>query len=179
MLPRAAIDGLLVCRPLLEVRRADLQAFLRDGKHTWREDHTNASPQYLRNRVRHELMPVLLQIAPRAVEALGRLARLAAETQQLVHDAAAGIAPTTPRARRSVTLPRRALRHAPPAVAAEVLRQAIAGLGGSSESADFERVQAFLQVLRSGAGGKELQMGLGITARIEGEHVRVQCRRKS
>ena len=48
-----------VVRPLLTFRRAELQDFLRQQRQTWREDSTNLELSFLRNRVRHTLLPAL------------------------------------------------------------------------------------------------------------------------
>jgi tRNA(Ile)-lysidine synthetase-like protein len=49
---RSCVDGLVILRPLLNVGRDDLRAYLRSRGQTWREDASNASPKYLRNRLR-------------------------------------------------------------------------------------------------------------------------------
>ena len=46
-------------RPLLEVDRAEVEQFLRERGIAWREDSTNASLQFARNRIRHGLLPQL------------------------------------------------------------------------------------------------------------------------
>eukprot|EP00559_Dactyliosolen_fragilissimus_P000800 CAMPEP_0184869118 /NCGR_PEP_ID=MMETSP0580-20130426/32948_1 /TAXON_ID=1118495 /ORGANISM="Dactyliosolen fragilissimus" /LENGTH=370 /DNA_ID=CAMNT_0027370399 /DNA_START=697 /DNA_END=1806 /DNA_ORIENTATION=+ len=51
-----------VARPLLGLRKSDLIDYLRQRRMTWREDSTNASNKYTRNRIRNELMPLLKDI---------------------------------------------------------------------------------------------------------------------
>mgnify|MGYP000479092415 CR=1 FL=1 len=46
-------------RPLITVERSDIKAFLRQQGIVWREDSTNAEDTYLRNRIRHYLVPAL------------------------------------------------------------------------------------------------------------------------
>lgn len=46
-------------RPLLDLTKADLLQFARELKISFREDATNASANFLRNRIRHELLPLL------------------------------------------------------------------------------------------------------------------------
>jgi len=53
------MDGLKIVRPLLDMRRSEIEKFLRGRKQNWREDKTNLDPAYLRNRVRHEVLPFL------------------------------------------------------------------------------------------------------------------------
>jgi tRNA(Ile)-lysidine synthase len=48
-----------VIRPLLDVSRAELRAFLREGHESWMEDETNADERHPRNRVRHRVIPEL------------------------------------------------------------------------------------------------------------------------
>ena len=67
-----------VVRPLLEIRHQDLQRYLRDLGQLWREDSSNLSPQFTRNRVRHLLLPLLeREFNPAAAESLSELAELA------------------------------------------------------------------------------------------------------
>lgn len=54
-----------VIRPLLFASRADLESFARTENLTWREDASNASDDYARNRIRHYVLPVLRELNPR------------------------------------------------------------------------------------------------------------------
>jgi tRNA(Ile)-lysidine synthase len=67
-----------VVRPLLEVRRAELQEFLRARGQEWREDSSNRDPSFLRNRVRLAVLPVLKEsFGELAAENLADLAEIA------------------------------------------------------------------------------------------------------
>ncbi|WP_179315109.1 tRNA lysidine(34) synthetase TilS [Winogradskyella undariae] len=57
------INGNIV-RPLLPFSRHQIEAFTQQENITWREDASNASRKYLRNKLRHEVVPVLKQINP-------------------------------------------------------------------------------------------------------------------
>ena len=48
-----------IIRPLLDVSREELRAFLRDRGESWIEDESNADERYPRNRVRHRVIPEL------------------------------------------------------------------------------------------------------------------------
>jgi tRNA(Ile)-lysidine synthase len=77
--PRLVFEGKdEVVRPLLDFRRADLEAFLRDHCQQWREDSSNRDLAFLRNRVRHRLLPLLKEeFGLAAVENLADLAEIA------------------------------------------------------------------------------------------------------
>ncbi len=71
-----------VVRPLLGVRRAELRAYLRSKKQTWREDATNRDTTRMRARIRKKLLPILeKQFQPAVVEHLATLADLAREDE--------------------------------------------------------------------------------------------------
>jgi tRNA(Ile)-lysidine synthase len=176
MTARSQVAGMNVFRPLLHVRRAALRDYLGHVRQTWREDETNATDQYLRNRLRLQVMPLIESLWPRAVEALGRLAALAGESQDLVRAAARRCMGETSawRHNRLIQFPRAALRQVPPAVASDVLRQLVAALGGTPESADFERLREAVRVLSGPHGGKTVQLGGGITLSTRGGLVRLE-----
>lgn len=66
-----------IIRPILGVARAEVEAFLNARKQPWRTDSTNHSLDLTRNRVRHELMPLLRQFNPQAAATLAQVAELA------------------------------------------------------------------------------------------------------
>jgi len=68
-------------RPLLHCRRRALRAWLEDMGQGWREDTSNADVRVPRNRLRHQVMPGLEDLAPGAVMALARYAALAADDE--------------------------------------------------------------------------------------------------
>jgi tRNA(Ile)-lysidine synthase len=75
-----------VVRPLLGVRRAALLDYLRATGQKWREDSSNQSADFLRNRLRHRLLPVITEeFGQAAVEHMAELAEIArAEDQHWV-----------------------------------------------------------------------------------------------
>jgi len=65
----SGIHGILpkqgnIVRPMLFATREEIDDFVRDNRLPYREDSSNKSRKYLRNRLRHELMPVLMNIDP-------------------------------------------------------------------------------------------------------------------
>ena len=53
-----SVNGHIV-RPLLNVSREEIRQYATENGIEWREDHTNAETQFLRNKIRHELLPVI------------------------------------------------------------------------------------------------------------------------
>ncbi|MCU1302441.1 MAG: tRNA(Ile)-lysidine synthetase [Candidatus Sulfotelmatobacter sp.] len=71
-----------IVRPLLGMRRHELQQFLGDLKQPWREDPTNADSRFTRNRVRKLVLPLLeREFNPTVVENFAELAEIAREEE--------------------------------------------------------------------------------------------------
>jgi len=53
-----------IVRPLMRVSRAEIERFLKENDISFREDNSNTSLKYLRNKIRHELIPLLAEMNP-------------------------------------------------------------------------------------------------------------------
>jgi tRNA(Ile)-lysidine synthase len=70
-----------ILRPLLSVRRAELEDYLRERGEIWRTDSSNADEAFTRNRIRHNLLPALRAYNPSLDQALANLAELARDDE--------------------------------------------------------------------------------------------------
>lgn len=59
ILPKKKINGFLVIRPLIGLRRSEIEAYLRNKRIRARIDISNAQDIYFRNKIRHKLLPFL------------------------------------------------------------------------------------------------------------------------
>jgi tRNA(Ile)-lysidine synthase len=90
-------------RPLLGVRRAALLEFLRERGQSWREDSSNRDIAFLRNRVRHRLLPLLREVIGQefgeaAIEHMAELAEIARAEEEHWKCGHPEVAPPLPRA---------------------------------------------------------------------------------
>ena len=82
-------DGLTLLRPLLSLRRAQIDAYVLEHGLAYREDASNASLEHRRNRLRHEALPLLAEIAGRdVVPILNRLGGMAQRDESYLDDLA-------------------------------------------------------------------------------------------
>jgi tRNA(Ile)-lysidine synthase len=71
-----------IVRPLLGIRRYELESYLKDLKQRWREDSTNADSRFTRNRVRKLVLPLLeREFNPAVVENFAELAEIARDEE--------------------------------------------------------------------------------------------------
>jgi tRNA(Ile)-lysidine synthase len=155
-----------VVRPLLGTRRADLRAALEREGIGFREDATNADVRRSRARIRHDVLPALVQINPGAVDALLRYGELAAEDDAFLDALAA-----------SELIRRRGEDgsldwHEPPqrALARRVLRLAV-----GHPAPPAERIVALDEAARGPRGGLIVELGGGRRALVKERRIRLEA----
>ncbi len=143
----ATREGLI--RPLLDVSRTEVCAYLRDNGFVWRIDSSNADPRFARNRIRHYLLPSLIRDwNPSLPAQLARLANIARDEDRFLSalvpppftDGHAVLIPTTPIDN--------ALRR-------RQVRWAVEHLGG--KQLDFRHVEAMVALFAPQLGSGRLQ----------------------
>ncbi|MGH9100219.1 MAG: tRNA lysidine(34) synthetase TilS, partial [Acidimicrobiales bacterium] len=129
LLRGAGPDGVAGMRPgprhpLLALRRAETRAVCEEAHLEWVEDPSNHDPRHLRNRVRHELLPLCAALAGRdPVPLLARLASLAAADADLLDALAAETVPDPTVARE--------VARAPEPLAGRAIRRWVRALGAT------------------------------------------------
>ncbi len=117
--PASDVGRLRIVRPLIDVTRESVEMFLQSHALRWQEDRTNRDRSILRNRVRHELLPLLESRYQPGIK------RVLARTAERIREDAALLEPIIQRAERRAAvgshLDLGALRALPPALCRHVL----------------------------------------------------------
>lgn len=171
--PRA--DGLII-RPLLEVERSEVTAFLQEKRIPYCEDETNRDLRCLRNRVRLRLIPYLQKnFEPRVVRHLARLAEISrGEEEWLARVVQPLVGRVLIKGKGSFRLDGRALASLPTGAARRTVREFIAALKGDLRRISFENVEA-VRCLRN---GEELRLPGSLTLVREGDRIFPGVRRR-
>ena len=154
MLRGAGLDGLAGMRPgpakpILGLRRAETVAVCAAAGLAPVHDLSNADPAYRRNRVRHEILPLLDAVAGRDVTAvLARQAALLRDEADALDELAAAVDPADSRALVAVA----------PAVARRAVRRLLAG----DHPPDAAAVERVLAVARHEAAGCDVDGGRAV-----------------
>jgi tRNA(Ile)-lysidine synthase len=155
-----------VVRPLLDVRRTEVEAWLRERGQDWREDESNEDRTIPRNKVRHELLPRLIEaFGAGVVDVLARQAALSrddAEWFDLVATETADRLVIVDGS--SVTLEQGALGALHPAIGRRVVLEALRRVA-RGRFVGFDHVEAVLALSRAGSGA------------IDAPGQRVECRK--
>jgi tRNA(Ile)-lysidine synthase len=149
-----------IVRPLIEIDRDEIVRFLRDRAIPWREDATNATLDFARNRIRHQLLPQLSrEWNPALAETLARTADLSlaeeaywkAETDRLADR-------HITRCDGAVLMSAAALAALPLAAARRLVRHAIQLAGGGHKSSGFSHIAAVLELAARPRGNGRTQL---------------------
>lgn len=157
-----ALDALAAMRPdrrpLLSLRRADTEQVCELSGYEPFSDPSNRDPRFLRNRVRHELLPLMCDIASRdVVPLLARSARIAAAESDLLKELACELDPAD-----AATL-----SSAQPALARRAVREWLR----TSVVPSADAVERVLRVARGETG--PVQISEGRTVSLDGRRLRV------
>jgi len=75
-----------IVRPLLEFSREDIEKYANENKLVWREDSSNASTKYLRNKLRHEVVPKLKEINPQLLQNFDKTLSHLKDSKDIIED---------------------------------------------------------------------------------------------
>jgi tRNA(Ile)-lysidine synthase len=174
-----------ILRPFLSTTRRDNETYLRVIGQPWREDSTNRDTAYTRNRLRHDLIPVLAEYNPGIQNQLAHLATLARDEETYWQGELARLLPSlllpgkavrgggratdTLRGADTLAIEIERLRALHPALRRRVLRAAADRLGYSLDFDDTERLLGLCGFAESGAANParpsvKLQMEKGLRA---------------
>lgn len=151
----SAGQGLRLLRPLLNLGRVEVEAYLEALGIEAALDPSNESREYARNLIRLEVLPVLSEVNSAVVAHLAAFAERERDDEAALSAwAARWMEEHASAGDGTLTLPRAALRGLPAAVARRVLAQACAGLGIAPGEAHLEALRG----LASGRGGAKVTL---------------------
>ncbi|NLX23731.1 MAG: tRNA lysidine(34) synthetase TilS [Phycisphaerae bacterium] len=154
-----------VIRPLLAIRRTHIEAYLKECGLTFRTDASNHSPTYTRNRLRHDVLPLLRErFNPQIEDALLRLAEQA-------RDIDAYLAETGERAINTLIVEHddhQLVLHCPPllrkprVIQTQLIRKAILLMGSPEGELTYAHLNAVADLAAGQDGSKSLDLPAGL-----------------
>ena len=172
------VDAVFI-RPLIDVRRHEIMAYLKAHRLRYRIDPTNRDTRLTRNRVRRRLIPLLeREFNPAVVDALSHAADiLRDEETHLEEVAAAAYESLVDRNGPGVALRTQLLRDLPAALQRRVLRMALGEVRGDLRRITLAHVERSLQMLREARGRRSISLPDDLLVRLEGDLLRVGAQR--
>jgi tRNA(Ile)-lysidine synthase len=154
-----------IARPFLATTRREIEPWLRQIGQPWREDASNRDVAFTRNRIRHDLLPILAEYNPAVARQLAQMAALALDEESYWQGELARLLPSlllpgkaargggratdTLPGKHSLSIEIERLRSLHPALRRRVLRAAAAELGGALDFDHTERLLALAGLCES------------------------------
>ncbi len=156
-------------RPLLTTTRAEIEEYLRLYSIPHVEDSSNAEDGFLRNRLRHQVLPLLEKLAPgftgRSRESIARLRAdedyLTAQAEDIAAQAAGDSG--------GLRIPAAAVAKAPDSLAARAVRCLIGRLNGGDQDCAAVHLETVVRICRGSDPSAQVSLPYGLTARREYE----------
>ncbi|MCK4502701.1 MAG: tRNA lysidine(34) synthetase TilS [Desulfuromonadales bacterium] len=146
-------------RPLLGFDRAEILDYLRSSGLLWREDASNNDCTFTRNRIRHELLPLLREFNPNIERRLEELCTLFAQDETYWDEMTAQILVEHCREDEyGLSLPRQLLLESPPALAGRLVRAALHKVRGNLRRIGNIHIADVIGLVRSEAPQAEINL---------------------
>jgi tRNA(Ile)-lysidine synthase len=147
--------GLTIVRPLLELKREETAEYCSINQLGPRCDSSNLSPSLLRNRVRHELLPLLAGYNHGINETLSRTGRIAAEEADFMNLQGQEHWNKIVKSQDKLIIIEKAVfLHLPPALQRHILRRAMEDLLGTLKDIEARHIEEILNLAEKPAGRK-------------------------
>jgi tRNA(Ile)-lysidine synthase len=159
-----ALANLRLIRPLLFTARADILAYCAAHGLQPRFDRSNEDTTFFRNRLRHELLPLLEGYNPQIRRILGSTAAVLADDYDLARSDLLRVWPTVVWREHTdqISFHLDLWRRLPTALQRGVLREAIRRLRASLRNTNYVHVDNALWLLREGAAGDRMTLPAGL-----------------
>lgn len=174
--PIAIREGIPVLRPLLETPRSEIEAYCRTAGLSFRIDSSNLHTDYLRNRLRQELLPHLAETYNPAIRrTLSQMATIFREEDRWLDELAGAHlrAVRLPAPASAVELPVESLQAAPVPLQRRIIRLAVQELSGTGEGCSLASVERVLDLLERSVGGGQVPLGPRLWAIREYDRLRI------
>ena len=161
------VNGSII-RPVLCLSREEIESYLADRKLSYVDDSTNGSEQYLRNRIRHLLMPYLTeQINAGAVRHIGQTAQDIAQAEAYIEKQASLLYEQLfVEEQDCVWVDRQAFAALEELMKRRLVRRAVAKTAGKLKDIQRRHIEDVL-LLAQNRTGSRLMLPYGVNVRIE------------
>ena len=151
-----------VIRPMLQIGRQQILNYLVSQKIPYVNDETNAENIYTRNKFRHLLFPLLQEINPRAVEAIGKAAALVRKDDQYLYSLAETVVQTAQASEGGLVISAKTLAALPSPVASRAFFLLIDKIGEGRGDISALHVESAQLLINSDAASGSCSLPRGI-----------------
>lgn len=160
-----------VIRPLLQITKADIEAYCQTHQLEYRIDSSNADTRLQRNRIRHEMLPMLETYNPNVVKALTQTASIVAADYALIQKNVdtAWESILAERTSQSITLSLTPYQQLPHALQSAILRRGFQQVYPGVTDIEYDHVEAATTLINKGRVNTKLDLPHQLQLRVDYE----------
>ena len=160
-------NSITIVRPLLQISREETAEYCRQHHLDPRIDSSNLSLSPLRNRIRHQLLPLLKSYNPQVAEALQRTARIAGDDLGFIDQQCLQLwNEIAQKQRNAINIDKQRLLKSPSVLRRYLLRMSIEKLVGNIKDIEMRHIEDIMSILTKPAG-KRLDLPGGLIFAVE------------
>jgi len=170
-----------IIRPLIDAKRVEIERFLKSNNVAFRIDSSNLRTDYLRNRVRLKLLPILKkEYNPKIEEVLSRTASiLRAEEQLLNREAQKAYSKTVTQEQKDrILLDSKRFSECDEWLKRLLIRDCVKKLKGDLRDLSFEKVEALMALVEERKSGKSADLLADVVADVTKEHLSIHRKKE-
>lgn len=156
-------------RPLLSISRREIEEYCQRNKLATRQDHTNRDITFFRNRLRHELLPLLETYNPNVRQVIQRMARVVAADAHLLEQYLEEVWPAIVKSEsgQKIEFYRQEWLKLPLSMQRASLRRAVQTLNRNLHNIGFEHIENAIEILHHAQGSAKVTLPLGLEIVLE------------
>lgn len=169
-------------RPLLNISREEILAFLEQEGESYRSDSTNEESVYLRNKIRRELIPYLkTEFNPKIAEALAQTAEILREENNFIRRCVDDALKSTciKRQKNRAVLNIEYMKTLPTAIQRRVVKELLEGFSAQKNGVAFLQINCTLKMMLSNVSGRRICLPKGMEVRREYENLIIERKKES
>jgi tRNA(Ile)-lysidine synthase len=170
-----------IIRPLIEIRREEIETFLKSKNIPFRIDSSNLRTDYLRNRVRLKLLPILKkEYNPKIEETLNRTASILRAEEELLYQEVEAAYPKVMLRERDdkIILDSKKFLGYNDSLKRFMIRNCVKKLKGDLRELTFEKVEVLLNLIQQGKSGKRVDLLEDIYGDVTKDHLSIYKRKE-
>jgi tRNA(Ile)-lysidine synthase len=170
-----------IIRPLIEIKREEIEKFLKEKGQSYRTDSSNLLPNYFRNRIRLSLLSFIKKnFSPKIVDVLNRASNIISSQQQYIEKSCEEILGFVCKSKRmdKIVLDLKRFVNYDICLKREMIRLCVKELNGYSTDISFDSVERTLDLIGRKKSGRKIKLTGNTWAEVSGENLAIYKKRK-
>lgn len=172
--PLRQMNGCVLIRPFIEIWREEIERYLKDNKIPYRQDASNQSLDYFRNKIRHDLLPYINKdYNPNIKDILTHIAENVYQDYEYIRTSAENKFPScaVDITQDRIILDLKRFSKYPKAIQKELLRLAIARVKGDLRRVEFRHLNELEELILTRPQGSVVDLSKDIAVKKLAEHL--------